>query len=580
MLTFAFAQEGGIKFQIPTDENGMLIAPPPKQEVQKLGVATGRPLNLVELSAKDTASFDTYSKRRALVQDSISATQKEVENAKKRAMSQMPALEPKDEFEKQVEYEARRTKWERELGEMIFRNTKPFMDRLAELEKAKKKIEDNQSLLYCTIEIKTNPEVASIYINKEEIGASPAEYKLALPGHTVLRIQKENYEPWDTTFTLQPAQKLKLNVTLQEKSIFSKEGELNFPKILAKDTTVEGYHGRIARVETRKEQIDEEIKTILEDFGRAYPALEPQKPDETPQDFERRQAAWRNNGIKQVEALKKKHESYKNKLVRSIEVLKDNIIANENQLVTETPLNAKITLGAYDVEKEAFEVTVEDTANAKAPFHFVGKVQIPRDTAKAMNRSADGFIVGVNYINYPFIASDSSFYLAMKELSLSRKAATLKTYGGFKPVGRFEEMEGYGAWRTHADSLLGGKLKPQGLDLNYALKGEKAKEAAETVASDKSSGGKLSGWKAGVFASTVTVATVCGTLAVVKHLKAAGYNDKIKNRPPDRSSQEYKDWLSEFPKNTKGLKNNEDSRNIFGIGAGVFAVAGALTFVF
>jgi len=71
-LSFAFAQDGAIKFEMP-----------PKQEPQKLGVTANRPLNLAEISAKDTASFDTYSKRRDLVQDSISAMYKEIENSKK-----------------------------------------------------------------------------------------------------------------------------------------------------------------------------------------------------------------------------------------------------------------------------------------------------------------------------------------------------------------------------------------------------------------------------------------------------------------------------------------------------------------
>jgi uncharacterized protein YukE len=592
VLSFAFAQEGAIKFQIPLDSTGMPTAPPPKQEPQKLGVAAGRPLNLADLSAKDTASFDTYSKRRALVQDSISATQREVENAKKRSQSQMPTLEPKGEFEKQAEYDVRKAKWEKELGELTQRNIKPLMDRFAELERARKKIEENQVSLYCTVDIKTSPSAASVYLNKEEIGASPAEYSLALPGYTVIRIQKENYEPWDTTLTLQPAQKLKINVVLQEKSIFSKEGELNFPKILAKDTIVKGYRERIARVEARMKQIDGEIKAILEDFGNKYPALEPQKPGETAQDFGRRQTAWRNEGIKQVEVLRQKHEAYKNKLVRSIEVLEDNIIATQSQLVAETPTSVQITLGAYDVEREAFEITVQDTANARTPFRFVGMVGIPRDTAKTMNRNAsgfiaDGFTAGVSYLNYPFIHSDSvsgdsSFNLAMKELSLSRKAAPLKAEGGFKPISRFEAMEGYGAWRVHADSLLGGTLKPQGLDLNYALKGEKTKEAVAAASSKEGGGGGL-GWRDWTRIFTFSAAAACGALAIMKHSKAEDetkkYNEMNKT-PPDRTDSKYPDWFKRLSDKKKIIDDSNSDKYIFGAAAGVFVVAGTLTFVF
>jgi hypothetical protein len=594
-LSFAFAQQAPIKFQIPLDSSGMPApvpapaptpapAPAPKQEPQKLGVTANMPLNLAELSAKDTASFETYSKRRALVQDSISAMKNEIENVKKKTLSLMPALEPKGEFEKQAEFDARKAKWEKEFDEKTRRDSKSLTDRLAELERAAKKIEDNQTSLYGSIEIKTSPEAAAIWLNKDEIGASPAKYELALPGYTVIRIQKENYEPWDTTFTLQPAQKLKISVALQEKSIFSKEGELDFPKILARDTTTEGYRERIKKVETRGSQIDDEIKTILENFSNSYPALEPQKPGETAQDFERRKVAWTNEGIRQYGVLMKKHEAYKNKLMRSIEVLKDNIIIVESQLIAETPLNAKITLGGYDVEKEVFEIAIEDTATTKTQFHFVGMVGVPRDTAKVMNRSVDGFIASVSYINYPFVSSDSSFNLAMKELSLSRKAAPLKVDGTFKPIGKFEMMEGYGSWRVHADSLLSGELKARNLGLDYALKGAK-EDAVE------SEGGGL-GWRGWTRILTFTAAATFGTLAVVKHLDAADAKDNIKQLKNSYSktseddpirnsaSPQYRAWYNKYKKQVDTVKDSESSRTIFGIGAGVSVVAATMTFIF
>jgi hypothetical protein len=487
-LSFVLAQEGNIRIKIPLDSTGMLIASPPKPDTpQKLGLASNRPLNLAELSAKDTASFETYSWRLALVQDSILAMQKEIENSKKRTASQIPPLEPKDEYEKQSEFDERKEKRERELGERMLRDYKPFAERLTELEKAKKKIEENQSSLYCTIEIKTNPEAVSIYLNNEEIGANLAKYDRVLPGNTMIRVQKENYEPWDTTLSLQPAQKLKFNVTLQEKSIFSKEGEIDFPKIIAKDTTVEGYRKRMGSVKARIAQIDSEIVNIINS----------------------------NDGIRPVEVLQQKHKTYKDKLERTLEILEDNVIATKSQLITETFLNAQITLGTYDADKEVFEIEVQDSANAKSPFYFTGWVGIPRDTAKTMNRSTDGFLVSVNYLNYPFVFNDSSsFNLAMKELALSRKAVLLEVGGSFKPLNRFESMEGYSQWRTHADSLLSGSLKAQDLDLNYALNGEKAKEAADEAS--QASGGGL-GWRGWTFLGVGVVSAIVAGILIFVH---------------------------------------------------------------
>ncbi|MCL1956055.1 MAG: PEGA domain-containing protein, partial [Fibromonadales bacterium] len=272
LLSSVFAQEGPIRIKIPLDSTGMLIATPNRSEmpVQKLGLSSNRQLNLAELSARDTASFETYSRRLAIVQDSINVMQKEIDNSKKRTTAQMPSLEPKGEYEKQSEFEERKAKRERELGERMIRDYKPYSERLTELEKAKKKIEDNRAALYCTLEINTNL-AASIFLNNEEIGSSPAKYDRVVPGNTVIKLIKDKYEPWDTTLILQPAQKLKLNVTLYEKSIFSKEGELNFQQIIARDTTVQGYRARMGSVRTRMSQVDVEIKNLLENFGKIYP---------------------------------------------------------------------------------------------------------------------------------------------------------------------------------------------------------------------------------------------------------------------------------------------------------------------
>jgi len=542
-------------------------------------------INLTELSAKDTASFETYSKRIALVQDSIVAMQAEIEGVKQRASSSMPALEPKGEYEKQTDFDARKAKWEKELSEKTQRDVKVFADRLAEFEKAKKKIEENQASLYCFVEIKSNPPAASVSVNGTALGATPLEYNNFLPGYMVIKIQRENYEPWDTTLTLQAGQKLKLNVALTEASIFSKEEELDFPQILAKDTTTAGYYKRIRRVKARGEQVDGERDIIFEKYMKSRPVLEPQQPGETVRDFERRQYLLRADSIKYTDWLQQKHGAYKNKLARTIRVLENYIIETESLVITEAPANPLVALGAYDADKEFFEIEVFDTTSAQSPFYFVGKVGIPLDTAKVMNRSLEGFLVGVSYLNYPFVYRDSSFNLAMKELILSRREVPLKVDGVFKPIARFEGMEGYAVWRAHADSLLNGTLKPQSLDVNYALS---AKEGA-------SGGLGLRGWTRIL---TFAAAATCGTLAVMKHSKAGEYKDSYNNlnntqpraerdgngdytqRYKEAYTQWYKDNHVALENDKDAVKSNEGSRNIFGAVAGVFAVAGTLTFVF
>jgi len=535
-------------------------------------------LNLAELTAKDTASFETYSKRSALVQDSIIAMQAEIEKVKQSAAASMPVLEPKGEYEKQADFEARKANWEKELSEKTQRDVKAVADRIAELEKAKKKIEENQILLYCFVEIKSKPAAASVFVNSKELGVTPLEFNNFLPGYMVIRVQKEGYEPWDTTLTLQAGQKLKLNAALREASIFSQEEELDFPKILAKDTTTAGYYSRIKMVKARGKQVDGERDIIFEKFVKSRPVFEPKRPGETPQDFERRQYLVRRDSIKYAEWLQEKYDTYKNKLARTIETLEDYIIDAESMVITEAPLNALMALGAYDADKEVFDVYVFDTLDAKSPFNFVGKVGVPLDTAKVMNRSIEGFLVGISYLNYPFVVKDSSFNLAMKELILSRKSVPLKVDGEFKRIDRFEAMDGYGAWRAHADSLLNGMLKPQGLDLNYALSGG-GKEAV-------SGGGGGLGWRGWTRIVAFTATAAFGTLAVMKNMKVADYKDKFnkinndKNKPTTNVNGEYSQWYAEVKHNWDAVNDNEKSRNIFSGLAGGFAAVGILTFVF
>jgi len=582
--SMAFSQEA-IKFKIPTDSSGApatVVLPKKPDTVQKLGVASNRPLNLAELSAKDTASFETYSRRLAIVQDSISATYRAIDAAKKNTVSFMPKLEPKGEFEKQVEYDARQDKWHKELAERTERDTKSHTTRLAELEKAKKKIEENQVSLYSSVSIKSSPDAASIWVGKEEIGATPADYGFLIPGMVKISIRKEGYNQYDTTFEATPGAKFKISVALEEKSIFSQENEINFVKILKQDATVEEYRARIKTIETRKAEVGEEIKKILEDFANAYPALEPQKPDETTDAFNKRRSAWEKEGLRNVAELQRKHEIYKQKLERSVAVLNDYIIVTESTIISEPSFAAKIKLGAYDADKEHFELEAQDTASEKSPFLFKGRVGVPRDTAKSMDRAAPGFVASLQFINYPFKTDEASVNLAMSKLLLSKSGLDLKVEGSFGEIERYKSIDGYDAWKFHADSLLSGSLKSKGLDYAYAM----GKDAAKAATSkDEDSGGGL-GWRGWTRIVTYTLAAGCAGAAVFKYLGAKEhkekYDDLYKTKPADTS--EYNVW---YGKNIGALtehKDITDKRNnqslIYGIGAGVLALSGTMTFFF
>jgi hypothetical protein len=509
---------------------------------------TGGPLNLEVLSAKDTASFETYKQRAALLSDSISATHRAMEAIKKKAESAMLALAPKGEFEKQAEFDDRQKKWQTELAQRIEKDSKPLALRLDQLEKAKSKVMDNQASLYGSVDIKTNPSSVSIWIDREEIGASPALYNLLIPGKVKIILRKEGYNPYDTILQVAPGAKLKLNVDMEEKSIFSQENEINFVKILKQDTTMQGYEARIKIIEARKLQVDEEIKAILMSFPDTYPSLEAQRQGESSEAFKKRHDAWSKEGMRQYGELQKKHEAYKAKLDRSIAVLKDHIVAAQSSVVAVSVPGAKMELGAYDADKEVFELVAQDTASEKSPFLFKGKVAISRDAAVNVNRSAPGFVAGVQYINYPFKTNSISVNLAMSKLSLSNNGQHLNVEGSFGEIERYKTMDGYGAWKLYADSLLSGTLKPQGLDYNYAM-GRNAAKAAATMAAEsakeeeKAKGLGL-GWRGWTRIVAFTAAAGLGGAAVYKH-----------------------------------SKDDKNQRNIFAGAAGGCALVGVVTFI-
>jgi len=576
LASTVFSQEA-IKFQIPTDSSGAIVPvvlPPTRPDtVQKLGIAANRPLDLQAISAKDTATFDTYSRRIALVQDSIGAHSRMVEAVKKNTTSMMPKFEPRDEFEKQHEFEDRKAKWEKELADRMSRDTKSLTQRIAELERAKKKIEENQISLYGSLSIKTTPEAAAIWLGREEIGATPAEYNYIIPGVVRVSVRKEGYNSWDTTLQAGPGSKFRFNIILEEKSIFSTENEINFVKILSKDTTVDGYKSRMKTIRERKGQVDAEIVDILDNFAKTYPTLEPQKPDETTDAFNKRRDSWNKGGMRKVAEFQRKHEAYKQKLDRSLAVLADYVVAAQSAVVSETMFAAKVELGTYDPDKEHFELVAQDTTNERSPFYFKGRIGIPRDTARAMNRAVPGLVANLQYINFPFATDSFSVNLAMSKLQLSRNGVDLKVEGSFGEIERYKSVNTYTTWKPRADSLLSGKLKPQGLDYAYAMGG---KAPAGGTATGKDGSGF--GWRFWTRVATYSLAAVFTGVAIYKHSEAQSSLDKLDDLKKNPSNTD--SWINAYNQNADLVETRERSRNIYGISAGVLVLGGTATFFF
>jgi hypothetical protein len=589
VVSVVFSQEAQepIKFQVPENLNGVPTVT--QQQLKPNTAAQNVPLNLSVLTAADSENFQDYSQRYILMEDSISAIRKAIETAKNKAETELPPPKPKGEFEKQADYDARASKWNTDVAARIEKDTKALNSRLAELESAKAKILKNQTSLYASIDIKSNPSDVFVWLGKEKIGegpeeykigATPVEYKLLIPGTVKIRLQKEGYNPWDSTLQVAPRAKLKLDVVLEEKSIFSQKNEINFSQILSKDTTVQGYEARIKMIEARQTEINNEIKLLLENFQNSYPALEPKKEGETSEEFEKRREKWTKEGTLRFVELQKKHEAYNRKLSSSIAVLNDYIIATQSSLLKEIAMTAKINLGTYDSEGETFELVAQDTANRKSPFYFNGKVGVPLNMAKDLNRNIPGFVAGLQFINFPFNTDSASVNLAMSGLQLSMNGQDLKVSGSFSEIERYKSMEGYKVWKLRADSLLSGKLKADGLGYSYAMN----TAAKDVVASDvaKNEEAKGLGWRGITRIIAFSAAAVFGAASVYRHLESSHRLNELESlKTPfydDNGSTDV--WEGQYNAKADEINDKEKQRNMFGALAGVCAFYGVVTFFF
>lgn len=283
--------------------------------------------------------------------------------------------------------------------------------------------------------------------------------------------------------------------------------------------------------------------------------------------------------MRQFTELQKKHEEYSKKLNSSIAVLNDYIIATQSTLLIEVATNAKINLGAYDSEGETYEFVAQDTANRRSPFYFNGKVGVPLNTAKSLDRNAPGFITSLLFINFPFNTDSANVNLAMSGLQISMNGQNLKVSGSFSEIEPYKSMENYKVWKPRADSLLSGKLKSQGLDYAYVMNAAVAKDAAAAASESSSSGSGLS-WRGWTRILTFTAAAACGAAAALKHREVKDSENEAKRINELNGTSSYEEYKKQYDENKTNYEEKKLHRNIFGGSAGVFAVVGILTFTF
>jgi len=575
-LNFSFAEEG-IMFTIPDSEiskPAVIVkdTQPIQPQVQEVKVQpivpitptlTTMGLDLEKLTTKDSESFEIYAARIALVADSVKSHKSSIDSISKAISSSIPPLTPKGEFEKQAEFDKRKKDWESNRLLKIKSACQSLENRVSQLNKAKKMLEEIQVSLLSSIEIETKPKGVKISIGKEKSGLSPATIEGVISGKVLIELRLENYNPIDTQIILKPATKQSLFFTLTEKNIFTEKDEIDLSKILAKDTnTVTVYLGRIQRIHDRQKQVDVEIKAILADFPNAYPKLIPQRPDETVDQFNARKELWSKEGTKRYNALKYKHKNYRTRLDRAVDVLKDYITQVESKVILETPTSAQLTLGKYDSEKEIFELHVVDSASLTMPFIFNGSVGIPIATAKAMNRSTDAFSIAIQHFNYPFVTDSGNVNLAVSKLDLSHHGKFVVVSGSFTEIPKYVTMAEYPLWKLHADSLIKGTLKSRNLDATYAINWIPPKQKIEDS-------GDHWGWRGWSRFALFTASAVFGGVAIYENQQGSNEAD---NAHPTTTA--------EANSIVKKIDGYDKMRNAMWICSGVSAGLGLVTFAF
>ncbi|MCL1967796.1 MAG: hypothetical protein FWF67_07920 [Fibromonadales bacterium] len=318
------------------------------------------------------------------------------------------------------------------------------------------------------------------------------------------------------------------------------EPEINFSQILSKDTTVEGYEARIHRL-TNATGVD------------------------------------------------------KNVVNSAIAVLNDHIIATQSTVLAEIATTAKVELGAYNLEEETCEFEVQDTADTRSPFYFYGKVNIPIDSARNMDRNTVNFTTTLYFLNFPFKTDSGNVNLAMYGLRLSLNGQDLKLSGSFYEIVRYRHINGYPAWRLRADSLLRGELRASGLDYAHFTAATAVKDIAKSESEiantnistniistdikenkEASSGGL--GWRGITRIVAFSATAILGAAAIYKHLEV----DKSYKELEDLKAQvaNTDEWKNSYNAKADETREKEQQRNILGAAAGVFAVSGAITFFF
>jgi uncharacterized damage-inducible protein DinB len=326
--------------------------------------------------------------------------------------------------------------------------------------------------------------------------------------------------------------------------------------ILKQDSTPEGYAERINRLANKISAMEKRTMQAAEILA-SLDALS--KED--------------------LETLDKKNETYLARLSMAKELVQDYILQEQARVLRTEKKKVDMVLGAYNAENQEFDFTMNDTASQMVPFDYVGKVKISPQNAQAIDRKTDDFTVILDYINYPFVLSDQKVYPGTKKAYVFYKDQEFPNTGVFRNVSGFENAPGYIEWALYADSIISGKLIARNLDSTYVMKKMFSKTEPVETFWDRN--------KNIVRGALLGLAAASAGIAIWQNCEASSKKNEIEktfNNAEDAlrngDEGEYDHLKKSYDSGKKDLRSVENLRNGFYISAGVFGVAGVVSFFF
>jgi len=270
-----------------------------------------------------------------------------------------------------------------------------------------------------------------------------------------------------------------------------------------------------------------------------------------------------------IQTLEKKNMLYIKRMERANELMQNYMLKEEAQILSTERKKFSMTLGEYNENKGELQINVKDFGT-NVPFDYHGVIKMKQRQAETIDNETDGFTAIIDYMNYPFTVDGSKVYPGAKKAHIYYEDKELTAVGAFKGIEGFDWREGYSEWATHVDSLLTGKLKYRNLGPSYVTEYPPFWTASRI-------------FRATAFAlSAVSLGLGYWQDRAVKTKTEEAntlYNETLHSAIAGESAT-HKEKAGFYDNKVNSLEKSLFARNGLYISAGVFGVAGIVSFFF